>query len=468
MPIQWEEWEVSSRADTKRILSKETFQQYVSHSEEQYVSGFFAEDFKTIKKDVPRTHGMSHTHDSAFASAIFYTVGILWLGNSFDQPSLRDLVVAAEETVAGDSAMRRILMAYVVRNHSPGYAQGLNFLTKVLLTITKDEERSFWLLNTFVEDVMIRDFFCRPPSGMNGFSIMLATFKCIGVQLLPSAKEAIGEDMLKFYLELLLARWAIKALVDIVPLEAMLVVWRHLFRVGASPSDPCDHPCISGKYAPFVAVIALIDLALMANGNDGFKDIEGMALIDLAASKVTAAAMEASMAKLEGQLEAAGGVHVMDAAVEAEKQRLAAKWASGQSLSSLEQHSHFTEAQLQHLLQHFQTIKKASGCISKQQFVSTVTEVNPKLPPDFVVSTFELFDGDDSGEADFKELVAVLSVVQRGTLKERLQLCFDAFDHDHSGFLEREEVADLVACLVKVPVAIAAAAAAAVVAGSSR
>jgi Ca2+-binding EF-hand superfamily protein len=448
MPIPclaWEAWESSSGADKKRSSSKETFKQYVRHSEEE--AGFFAEDFETINKDVPRTHG---TH---FRSTMCCTVCSIRLpllndkynaffkGKSFDQPSLRDLVLAAEDTVAGDEQMRRVLMAYVVRNHSPGYAQGLNFIAKVLLATTKDEERSFWLLNAFVEDVMIRDFFCRPPSGMNGFAIMLAAFKRIGLELLVSAKEAIGEDMLEFYLELLLARWAIKVLVDAVPLETMLVVWQHLFRIDAGAS----HPCISGRYAPFIAVIALIDLGLAAKGKGATIDD-----IALAASKVTVAELNGSMGSLEVQLEAAGGVSAMDAAVEAEKQRLAAKWASGRRLTEVEHHSHFTEAQLQHLLQHFQTIKNASGCISKHQFVSIVTTVNPQLPSDFASSTFELFDGDDSGEADFKELVAVLSVVQRGTLKERLQLCFEAFDHDHSGFLERDEITGVVNCLTKV------------------
>jgi hypothetical protein len=54
-PIQWEAWEVLSGADKKRASSKESFAQYVAHSAEE--AGFFEEDFETIKKDVPRTHG---------------------------------------------------------------------------------------------------------------------------------------------------------------------------------------------------------------------------------------------------------------------------------------------------------------------------------------------------------------------------------------------------------------------------
>jgi Ca2+-binding EF-hand superfamily protein len=366
---------------------------------------------------------------------------IVFVGKSFEQSSLSDIVIAAEDTVAGDDPMARVLMAYVVRNHNPGYAQGLNFLAKVFLAITRDEERSFWLLNTFVEDIMIQDFFCRPPSGMNGFAIMMSAFKRIGMDLIPAAKDALGEDTLEFYIELLLARWAIKALVDSVPLDTMLVVWQHLFSNGGGLS----HPCISGKFAPFVAVIALIDLAVSTK--DGSVTIDD---IVNAAAKVTATEMEARLTQLDVKLEAAGGVAAMDAVIEEEKQRLAKKWSSGRRLTEVEHNTHFSEAQLRHLLEHFQGIKNASGCISKLQFVSIVTKVNPKLPHDFVTSTFDVFDGDCSGQADFKELITALSVVLRGTLKERLQLCFEAFDHDHSGFLEQEDIDGVVSCLSKV------------------
>ena len=107
-------WEVASGADKKRATSKQSFAQYCAHSEEQ--AEFFKEDFETIRKDVPRTHG-----------------------KSFDNVELRELVEGAETSTAGDESMVRVLTAYVARNHQPGYAQGINFVAKVLLAATRDE-----------------------------------------------------------------------------------------------------------------------------------------------------------------------------------------------------------------------------------------------------------------------------------------------------------------------------------------
>ena len=75
-------WEVASGADKKRATSKQSFAQYCAHSEEQ--AEFFQEDFETIRKDVPRTHG-----------------------KSFDNVELRELVkFKARATVRGDQESR--------------------------------------------------------------------------------------------------------------------------------------------------------------------------------------------------------------------------------------------------------------------------------------------------------------------------------------------------------------------------
>lgn len=55
-----------------------------------------------------------------------------------------------EETL---EKLARILLAYARRNKGLGYCQSMNFLTGFFLLVTKDEEDSFWLLTTVVEDI---------------------------------------------------------------------------------------------------------------------------------------------------------------------------------------------------------------------------------------------------------------------------------------------------------------------------
>ena len=235
-----------------------------------------------------------------------------------------------------------MLRGYVVRNRNPGYAQGLNYIGKFLLAATEDEERAFWLLNAYVEDVMPPDFLSRPPSGMNGFMVLLGVFKRLGLEaLLPVARDAVGGHVLESYIEILLQQWAVTALVDAVPLPAMLVVWRHLF----APQQEPLHPCISGKFAPFVAALATLDTLLQEDPQSSLRDIkEG-------AARMTAEGMARGMRALEERLKANGGVEALNALCYAERGRLAAKWSryanrraanvrlvSGALLSSIEGH----------------------------------------------------------------------------------------------------------------------------------
>jgi len=67
-----------------------------------------------------------------------------------------------------------ILIAFVQRNVSLGYAQGLNYIVYFLLAFM-DEESTFWLLCTMVEDIRLPDFYAPVPSPLNGFQIEAKT-----------------------------------------------------------------------------------------------------------------------------------------------------------------------------------------------------------------------------------------------------------------------------------------------------
>lgn len=47
-----------------------------------------------------------------------------------------------------------ILIAYAHHNREVGYCQGLNYIAGLLLIVTDDEEKSFWLLKHIVENIV--------------------------------------------------------------------------------------------------------------------------------------------------------------------------------------------------------------------------------------------------------------------------------------------------------------------------
>ena len=60
---------------------------------------------------------------------------------------------------------------------------------------------------------------------------------------------------------------------------------------------------------------------------------------------------------------------------------------------------------------------------------------------------FILMDRDNDGTVDFREMVCALSTLCRGSLEQRLALAFSAFDTDSSGYLEEDEVEQMLVLL---------------------
>jgi len=53
----------------------------------------------------------------------------------------------------GIGALRRVLVAYSIRNREVGYCQSMNFLCAIIL-LHMTEEKAFWTLAGLVEDIL--------------------------------------------------------------------------------------------------------------------------------------------------------------------------------------------------------------------------------------------------------------------------------------------------------------------------
>lgn len=380
------------------------------------------------------------------------------------------------------SALRRVLKAYSVRNKIAGYCQGMNLVATTLLKHMPDEEDAFWTLAVVVENMLLPDFYATKPALM-GFHVDNAVLMDLvqvkmGSVLCASLQRSLADD-LESLVSFLSPQWLMSLFVGALPEEAVERVWDAFFHEGAVALFRCALALV----AIFVPLIQTADAG------------DAMLVVKEAAGRVDPGLLMETMFVALGDMPTLAELDVLRGH---HRQTLYAQSFANtkrgfiQSLQGARKfgvrHLRVVEDCCRALVQHRAAVASpilsssgddldtadGGGATDARGADESMANLGLDLPvfrrlleeladadPVFRFlggaeasePLFRLFNVAGTGVLSMSELICGLTLCVEGSAEAKLDLCFQAFAHDRDGSgvskLDVASTVELVCCLLQ-------------------
>ncbi|RHY23662.1 hypothetical protein DYB25_008601 [Aphanomyces astaci] len=345
-------------------------------------------------------------------------------------------------------ALKRILLAYSLRNMRVGYVQGHADVVSFLMGLTSstaddkagqyDDEQVFWIYAVLMERIFPSDFFARMPK-LQGFHVDMDVFARLIQSKVPALASVLAPDDLHVLSSLLASKWFMTVWVGEIPLAALTAYW-HYMLVGNVETSSVAH---------FIMALSLLELATDAilasvRENDGDASFGYKVALEHAAH--VDANTISSLLRFNKYMLTDAVVESMRADVRSNPHFIE------QEVCALHGITHFDRSQLEHLQVEFQFLVATSHHPSLS---TTATTTTLAMGPTSVARRSQTIAADGINKDVLRQILVrvipeALSVLCRGSTEEKMRLCFDLYDVDKSGYLCVEKMINMAASLCEI------------------
>jgi len=140
-----------------------------------------------------------------------------------------NIIYDSEEAI---EMLRRVLIAYAIRNRKVEYCQSMNYICALLLLFTKEED-AFWLFCYIIEDICCVDKQFYHSKALEGWIIDQCVFTVMVEKMLPGLSRHLAD--LQIPISVISDNWFLCLFVNSLPLRKTLRVWDLMFLEGIDP-----------------------------------------------------------------------------------------------------------------------------------------------------------------------------------------------------------------------------------------
>eukprot|EP00357_Protocruzia_adherens_P010514 CAMPEP_0115017056 /NCGR_PEP_ID=MMETSP0216-20121206/27865_1 /TAXON_ID=223996 /ORGANISM="Protocruzia adherens, Strain Boccale" /LENGTH=861 /DNA_ID=CAMNT_0002387751 /DNA_START=257 /DNA_END=2839 /DNA_ORIENTATION=+ len=461
-----ERWFRDSGAMTLKHQSAESYFDYLNEFSSETPA--VQEDFDVVKKDV---------EDGRSDPSVF-RIGLTFVQKETNFEVCRTNVI-------------NVLKSHLVRNSEVGYCQGMSFIVTFLLCFM-DEEMAFWSFEQLVDNILVPDYYMGPRGGnsLNGYIVECELIKEIAEAKFPWFRQLDDPT----FVELFGVQLLIQLFIDGLSPDCTIFLWNQImgepgyntiikaflaimailkdriedntppFKLFCNLSELVKCPQLQETFIAISLNAAEIDRqreAIKKRRAQNWSVPENRVFSKLAKvthfSREEIEYLQQEFTKLKSKVTNLRGGSFLGGGSKKNKAR-----DSGEVFASFagRDHAHMTEVaddtfhhgvkeqplednsiSRQELKLIFQNYYEKQRIVGKDFSILSQDEIIDRL--------FDVYDQDKTNSLDFREVITCLSAMTRGSIQERLELCFKLYDTDNSGYLSEEETEMMVGNLLR-------------------